>query len=186
MKILFLIAIPVFAALGAHSQEVPVADVKDVIVVGSSWRFEVRNPMMDQDPMREAKLQEERGLAQVASVNNENPHRPAILKDPVSGKSPKGNSSGGYVYEIKVKNIGTKPILGLELDYVFADRDTKQEVDRLKLSSSNRIDAGKTRTLTFRSIAPPTGAIDAQKLGSGNKNLYLESIVINNVRYAKK
>jgi len=174
-----------FAALGLHAQA-SVEDLKAVIVVAHSWRFEVRNQAMGQDPLREAKLQEERGLAQARSVDNPSPHRPAILTDAPVGSSSKSNISAGYVYVIKVKNASKDIIAGIELDYVFTDKNTRQERARLKLSSSSSIGVGKSRTLTFRSISPPTGTIEAETSGAKSKDLYLESVVIQGVRYAQK
>ena len=188
MKLFLLTLLFVLTALAAHAQTPPLQAQpnKEVIVLATSWRFELRNPMMEQDPMREAKMQEERGLAQARSVTNTNPHRPAILTDTVSGKSSEGNPSGIYVYEIKVKNIGRKAISGIELDYVFVDRATNLEANRLKLSSSSHIGAGKTKNLVFRSVSPPAGAIHAGKPTGGTKWLYLESVVIESIRFTRK
>jgi hypothetical protein len=185
MKIGLLVMLYGFAALSIHSQPGPAGGAKDVIVLENKWRFEVSNPLMDQDPLREAKLQEERGLAQARSVNSTNQQVTATLKEPVYGKTIRGNLSGRYLYEIKVKNVGKRQISGLVMAYVFTDAQTKQELDRVTLSTSSKIGAGKTRTLRFRTIAPPTGAVDARNEGKKTGDLYIESVVIQSVRYAK-
>jgi hypothetical protein len=92
--------------------------------------------------------------------------------------------SAKYVYEIKVRNTGTKSISSLEWEYVFYESGTEVELGRRRFLSKVSIGPGKTKNVIMRSALPPTGTIDANRANKKSKDQYLEQVVIESVEYA--
>ena len=190
MKIICSALLLSLVAVGSYSQSsVAAADLPGVEVLKKEWRFEVRNPALDESPFlsMEERLQEEADIRETAAENErrrrlgirpvKKPERP-----PVERKD--GPAKAAYIYEIKVKNTGGKPISSLTLEYVFFELDTMREVGRRQFKSKEEIGPGKSKTLVFRSISPPTGSINAKDAEKKEKQKYTEQVFVQSIQYA--
>ncbi len=157
---------------------------KPVVVVKQQWRFVVRNPALDEDPLGSATAQGERGQFRSAAIRNTDLDRPANVSD-VSYKADGQAVTAHYVYEVTLKNTGLRPIVALSMAYVFADPGTAKELARLSLSSQQKIEAGRTKKLSFYSTSPPTGTISAKGSTSERKSPFREWIEIRSVEFAR-
>jgi len=164
-------------------------------VVEQNWRRQVRNPWMDEDPMRastdrieleRARQQNMRDNAIRASLGL--PPLPPPTRVPRAGGSDINDMPARptveYIYKAKVSNTGSKAVRRLVWEYVFFDPATQKEVGRRRHENRVNIRPGKTANLTGRSISPPTGAIDAKQAGKKPKDQYSEQVVIVRVEYA--
>lgn len=189
MKITFSVLLLVLSAIGICAQT-PVDPIgAPVTVIKQEWRFQIRNPSLDESPFLdiEDRVQTEQDLRDTAAENRRRarigvrpikpPERPPVEKN----DSP---ASAVYIYKIKVKNTGAKAIRALTLEYVFSELDTKREISRRQFVSKEEIDPGDTTDLIFRSIAPPTGTINAEAAGKKSGELYFEKVLIQKVEYA--
>ncbi len=190
MKIIFLTLLLSFSVVGAYAQtSINSSGAPHIKVIKKKWRFQVRNPLMDESPFlaMEERVQDEQDLKDTAGVNNPSAklglrpikrpeHPPAERKD--------AHVSATYIYEIKIKNTGNKAVSALILEYLFFDANTKQLLSRKRLTSKNNIASGKTTNLVFRSVSPPTGTISAKNAGKKSRERYFEQVVIQSVEYA--
>ena len=188
MKVIFSATLLFLSAIGICAQT-PVDPIgAPVTVIKQEWRFQIRNPSLDESPFLdiEDRVQTEQDLRDTAAENRRRarigvrpvkpPERPATEKND-------GPASAVYIYKIKVKNTGAKEVRALTLEYVFSELDTKREISRRQFVSNEEIDPGDTTELIFRSIAPPTGTINAGEAGKKSGKLYFEQVFIRNVEY---
>ena len=163
-------------------------------VLEKNWSRRVRNPLLEQDPMRASteRLDLERALKE---NQRENSVRANLglppLPPPTRGRSssPETDVFAGrpfveYIYRAKVVNTGSKAIRKLSWDYVFSDPDTQKEVGRRRHENKVNIRPGKTASLSVRSVSPPTGTINANQVGKKPKEQYSEQVVIQRIEYA--
>ena len=180
--VLFLVAI----CASAQTASTP----PDVKVLQNSWRIEVRNPALEQDPLapNKERLREE---SEQRSAARENENRARLgepaLPPSVRRSAPEtgaGRLSVIYVYEIKVRNTGRKEIRTLTWEYVFFEPGTAQEVGRLQMVSLVSIKPGTNRHLVKRTTSSPTGTVDASKAGQKPSEQYSVQVVIRSIAYA--
>ena len=99
-----------------------------------------------------------------------------------------GNAPGRlllvYVYSMKIKNIGPKPIEGIAWDYVFLDSVSNVEVGRHQILSLTKVAAEKTTTVEAALRVPPIRTIQVQSAKSQKQEKFLERAVIQCVLYA--
>jgi hypothetical protein len=148
----------------------------------------VRNPALDESPFLDT---EERFLAEQDVRNNiaENRRRAKLGLNPkplpvrrgVEKKD--GSAAASYVYKVVVKNTGEKAICALFLEYIFFEPNTQRELSRRHFLSERDIAPGKSKTLVFRSVVPPTGTINAQNAGKKSREQYSEQVIIQSVKY---
>jgi hypothetical protein len=184
MLVLFLFAICASAQTSSNPSAGP-----EVTVIQKKWSMDVRNPALEKDPVKAMKEreEEERKRKEADSLNDKRTQQGmrAAVK-PVPMNRPKMEDHGlsvTYVYEVKVRNTGAKPIRAITWEYVFFDAGTKQEVGRQRFESKVSINPGKTKNLVERSPSSPTGTIDATKAGKKSGDQYSEQVVIQSVRY---
>ena len=89
-----------------------------------------------------------------------------------------------YVYLMRIKNIGPKPIEGIAWDYVFLDSVSNVEVGRHQILSLTKIAPEKTTTVEAPLRVPPIGTVQAQSPESQKHKKFLERAVIQCVLYA--
>ena len=157
---------------GAASAQSPAAssDPPGVTVLQKSWRSQVRNPALDEDPFlpnyeyREAVRTQQENIRQTAislrttgvAVNN----RPRTI---LRADFPPGLHIT-YVYSAKIRNTGEKTIQSLVWEYVFFDPATPQkELGHHQQTSRVKIRPGKSQDLSRRSTSPPAQVIDASE-----------------------
>jgi hypothetical protein len=191
MKVLGSMLVVVLFALSASAQVLsdPSATPR-VAVIQKNWRIEVRNPALERDPLKPNKerQQEEIDLKGDARENENriNQGLPA-LPPRVRVSAPESGAHGlsvTYIYEVKVRNTGQKPISTITWEYLFFEPGTEREVGRRRFVNKVTIGPGRTRNLSIRSAMPPTGSIDATKAGKKPRDHYSEKIVIQSLAYA--
>jgi hypothetical protein len=180
-----------FAVGGAFAQVPVESPATDIVVIGKSWRMEIRpSSAEEEDPFR-ANDEARQTQRDIKENNRRNEVRtraglplepPPIRVKPISDAPVVVDPSAVYLYEIKVKNTGSKTIRAIAWEYVFFDEVTKEEVGRRKFATKVNIQPGKTRNVTARSISPPTGTISAAQAGK-KRGQYSEEIVIESIEY---
>jgi hypothetical protein len=190
MRIIYLALLLCLLAIDTYAQtSVSSSDTSNVTVVKKEWRFQVRNPALDESPYldMEERVQEEQDWR---NTNAENQRRAKQglkpIKPPVRPGVEKndGPASAVYIYEVTLRNSGDKAIRALTLEYIFSEPGTQRELGRRQFLSKEDITPGKSKTLVFRSAAPPTGTIDARNAGKKSREQYSEQVIIQSVKYA--
>ena len=190
----FNLALLLFLGAGiASAQDLKTtAEAPGLSVVEKSWRGQVRNPALEEDPLRaneeqreierasrqtqrENAIRESLGLPQVPlpatpSTSNEPhaPNRPYVL----------------YTYQAKVRNTGTKEVRKLVWEYVFFEPGTQKEVGRRRNENRVNIRPGKTVSVWVRSLSPPTDTISVTQTNKKMRDQYTEQVVIQKVEFA--
>lgn len=165
------------------------SDGSGLTVTKKKWHRELHNPTLDRSP------EEDTGGRQIDSVRrreieeaNETLRSRGVLagdnSEPRIDITNKPDRSAAYVYEITVRNDGSREISSVTWEYVFFASNTDQEVGRRRFTSKVSIPQTKTRTLTVRSAIPPTGTIDAGKMNSKAPEQYTEKVVVVSVEYS--
>jgi hypothetical protein len=182
----------VFLLAGAASaQNSPAAsDPPGVTVVQQSWRSQVRNPQLDEDPFipnyeyREAMRAQKENIRQTAislkttGVAVNNPPRTILRADHPPGLYIT------YIYSVKVRNAGEKTIRSVVWEYVFFDPDTQVEMGRHQQTSKVKIHPGKSQDLSRSSTSPPAQVVDASKAAKDPAAKLSERVVIHRIEYA--
>ena len=206
MKIIYLALLLSFMTAGGYAQTFNnSASAPSIIVIKSKWRFQVRNPELDENPFTAI---DERFRAQqvvteniqqetVDKIQPENKDSNADIRrraklgaKPVKPPSrlpadkKEKDMSATYIYEIKVKNTGSQTIRLVTFDYIFFAPDTKQEIGRRQFFSDKEIEPGETKNLIFRSIAPPTGSINAKNSANKSSDQFSEQVIIKRIEHS--
>ena len=177
-------------ALCASAQVPSPSATPRVAVIQKNWRTEIRNPALEKDPFAPNKdRQQEENAQKDDARENENRIKQGVptLAPRVPMPAPEQGPHGvliTYVFEVKFRNTGDKPIRTLTWEYLFFEPGTEREVGRRQFTSSVSISPGRTRTVIMRSATPPTGTIDASNAGKKSRHQYSEQVVIQSVRYA--
>ncbi|HEX8707928.1 MAG TPA: hypothetical protein VF723_06660 [Pyrinomonadaceae bacterium] len=163
-------------------------DAPGVTVVKSSWRREVRNPALDEDPLRVGQEQAEleRARHEVIQQNIIRAQRNLeLLPLPVAASSRRASAPlyVEYVYEATISNTGPKTIRALTWEQVLFDPLNGNQVGQRRFTSELRLRPGKSRNLVEHSLSPPTHIVDATKAGKGDKGQYAERVVIYRIEY---
>jgi hypothetical protein len=183
-----LMVLILVGAAPAQNPSTP-SDPPDVTVLQKSWRSQVRNPKLDEDPFipnyeyREAVRTQKENIRQTAitlrtiGVAVNNPPRTILREDAPAGLLIT------YIYSMKVRNTGAKTIRLLVWEYVFVDPATQKEVGSHQNSSKVKIRSGKTQDVSRRSASPPAQVIDASKADKELASRLLERVVIHRIEY---
>ena len=183
-------AVLMFSLLGVALAQAPMDPVAapDVVVVENEWRKVVRNPALDDDPLRAGRetIEFEQAKRETARINQ-------VLADlgrdplPPPTRSSSGIKSGNpyvsYVYEAKIRNTGTKTLRSVVWHYAFFDADKKEEVGRTLCTSKVNLRPGKTADLVGTSRSLPISVVDVSKSGKEIKGTYTERVVITRLEY---
>ncbi len=191
MKALSLLLLLLLTGVCASAQP-PATDMDapDVLIMDKKWRSEVRNPALEEDPLRvnEEQREQEREARQnqadnVARARVGLPPLPPPIPRPKPRPALDQKPTVQYIYQAKIKNTGTKAIRRIVWEYVFFDPATQREVGRRRHESRVTIRPGKTESLQVRSASPPTGTINAGQAGKKEKELYTEKVLIQRIEY---
>jgi hypothetical protein len=161
-----------------------------VEVIQKKWEIQIRNPRLDEDPLRASKdtareINDRRETLQEEAIRIERglpsapPRRSA--RQPRASLAPIMTS---YIYKVKFKNTGNKAIRTLVWEYVFFDPETKAEVGRRRFESKVNIAPGKIKTVTRRSGSPPTATINVAQAGKNPTEQYAEQIIVQRIQYS--
>jgi hypothetical protein len=195
LLLLFLLAGIGSAQAVSNPPESTPRDAPGLTVIEKKWSKQVRNPLLEQDPMRasaealelqRARQQNQRDNSIRASLGL--PPLPPPMAGPrtMSGEreARPGRPTVEYIYRAKVNNTGSKAIRKMVWEYVFFDPATQKEVGRRRYENKVNIRPGKSSNVIARSLTPPTGTIDANQVGKQPKDQYSEQIVIQRIEYA--
>lgn len=191
MKILVLVLLIVLtASVTAVQDPTSSPDAPDVKVISNSWRREVRNPALIEDPtvLNESRSPTDR--AQKNAVPNPNGQIPAnrilIPTSPTGPKTQNHDRNGPsvqYIYEIKVLNSGAQTISRLTWDFDLIEPGTEREVGHHTFISRKTIRTGQTAKLVQRSTLNPVSTIDAKNADSKSAQQYTVRVTIKRIEY---
>jgi len=179
------------SAAAAQTPEATTADAgAGIAVVEKSWKREVRNPAMEDDPFQANDDHRNWVLAQ-KEIQRQNRIKgrqggqdtlPPVTKTS-SGIKSVGGDIVMYVYRVKFNNGGAKAIQALEWEYVFLDPSTQAEAGRHTYSHKVKLRPGKTTELFGISTSPPTRVVDASKPHKPEPGRYAERVRITRIVY---
>ncbi|MET0622171.1 MAG: hypothetical protein ABW250_04230 [Pyrinomonadaceae bacterium] len=208
MKILGLILLSLLACAPAAAQTPagppPSPEAHGVSVVRATWRKEVFNPALMEDPLSASDntVRQLRERKEITRENNERSRTGRILVplptqatgepkptqtpgEParVVTEPPPSDPRVSYLYEVKVVNKGTKKIRSLVWEYVLVDPATRSEVGRHAFETKAGIGVGKEQTLLGRSGQHPVGVVHVTKSDKEKSGQYAERVEILRVVY---
>ena len=88
-----------------------------------------------------------------------------------------------FTYNVVVRNDSVKKIREIDWDYIFVDKETREEIGRRQFTSDDKIEAGKTKRLSVRIATPPTHKVSAAQMGKSEASGLSESVVIARILY---
>jgi hypothetical protein len=190
MKALILVLLVLITAKVTAVQDPASPNAPDVKVISNTWRREVRNPALLEDPtvLNESRSPSDR--AQKNAIPNPNGQIPANrLLIPTSPKGPKTQNhdpngpSVQYVYEIKVLNSGEQTINRLTWDFDLLEPATGREVGHHTFTSRKTIRTGQTAKLSQRSTLNPVSLVDASTTDHKSARQYTVRVTIKRIDY---
>ena len=185
---LFLLGLLIATAAHAQDQTSPGLEVLDV-----KWQKVERNPLLEEDPFLASDRQANLLRAQQQAIRDNNARtsveQPA-LPIPTQGTSTRRpapieplpvqqDPMVKYIYRVRVRNNGHKPIRTVHWLYESYDISTKQYVGRREYRNRMKIRPGQTKELVVQSISPPTLTIHADKRDDQPSN----RVVIQRIEY---
>ena len=190
VKPFFMLALLLCVGVYSSAQNTA-ADVPGLTVVKKKWHHDLRDPALDRDSnqetsdrqadeLRRRDIEQTNDLLRAQGMPVRNAPEPRLSPD-LNNNSER---SAAYVYEVSLRNDGSKDVSSVTWEYVFFAPDSDKEVGRRRFTTKTSIGGGKTRTLTMRSAIPPTGTIDAAQAGKISTEKYSEKIVIVSVEYS--
>ena len=201
MKTLGMILLSLLACAPAAAQNPaepppsPSTEAHGVSVVKATWRKEVFNPALLEDPLSASDntVQLLRERKEITRENNSRAQAGIRLRplparaagEPATGPTelPPVDPRVSYLYEVKVVNRGTKKISSLVWEYVLFDPATEREVGRHAFETKTGIGVGKQQTLSARSGYPPASVVDVSKSDKDKRGQYAERVEIRRVVY---
>lgn len=193
MKVVNLILCAVL--LGAFNVNAPaqtspgVSVPPDIVVLQKSWRLAVRNSVLDDDPFSaNAEFNEALRAQRVNDIQNAIRARGSESRLPPPPRPNKNQDatsqpSETYVYQVKIRNTGTKTIRAVDWGYIFTDPDTQQEQGRHRYSNKVKLRPGQNSGLVGRTASPPTYIVSAQNAGKDVRKQLTEQVVIYRLEY---
>ncbi|MDT4953062.1 MAG: hypothetical protein QOJ02_1200 [Acidobacteriota bacterium] len=188
MKALNLALLMLLLVSGAAAQEPSkLSDAPGTMLVKNSWRRQVRNPALDEDPLTvnedEAELERARKETTRRNVSRVKGNQEPL---PLPNNAPRREMSPPfveYIYEATISNTGEKTIRKLIWEYVLFDPKTEVQVGQHRFTNEVNIRPGKSANLVGRTKFPPAGVVDAKKAGNSSPGQYSEQIVIYRIEY---
>ncbi|HLL71865.1 MAG TPA: hypothetical protein VK363_10555 [Pyrinomonadaceae bacterium] len=189
MLLLFFVSSAATTA-GAQSLAAGSAEATAGVAVGRiSWRKEIRNPALDEDPFRHNREQLENARRQEI-IDRQNAQRTKSGKTAIDDRGrptvvevAKHDPRVSYVYKAKVTNGESKSIRAIEWDYVFFEQADGKEVGRHMFKNRVKIQPGKSAELSRRTASPPTNTVDVTKTAKNIKEQYGERVEILRIEY---
>ena len=184
-------AVLMFSLLGVTLGQNPMDPVAapDVVVVKNEWRKLVRNPALDDDPLRAGRETVEfenakRETARLNQVLNDLGRDPIPPPTRSSSGMRHGDPEVRYDYKAKIRNNGTQTVRAVVWHYSFFDADKKEEVGRTSCTSKVNLRPGKTADLIGTSKELPISVVDVSQSGKDIKGAYAERVVITRLEYS--
>ena len=189
MRLLYAtIVLLVFALCGSAQTVSNKSAEPEVTVIQQKWRMEVRNPALEKDPVldmqeRDRAEQRRRDTERTNEIIAERGMPSPTSTVPGARDTKQTGITVLYVYEVKLRNNGTKGIRKLMWDYVFFEPGTETELGRRRFISKVNINSGATSNVVVRAAAAPTATVDARRAGKKPQDQYSEKIVLQRVEY---
>lgn len=196
MRVFILLLSVLFAASVARAQSPPAPGASGVEVVKYSWNKErigwEQNPFGGTNEnfhqmqfraraeKRATDAKRSGNSAEAGKLEREAQVATAIVD---AERQKKGPARYAFHYKVSVANHGAKAIREIDWDYVFFDAATGQELGRREFTSTEKIDPGKHRELSFLIPSPPTQTISVYSLGKKERVGLLEQVVVVRVLY---
>jgi hypothetical protein len=189
MKALNLLLM-MFLLAGIAAAQTPssLMDAPGVVVTKNSWRKEVRNPALDEDPLDvsqdQADLERARKETIIENAERAKANQPPLrIPTSTTSKDTPGRISTEYIYNATVNNTGQKTIRKLTWEYVLFDPKTQHQVGHHRFENEVNIRPGKTASLVGRTKFPPASIVDAKKAGEEAPGQYSEQVVIYRIEF---
>lgn len=88
-----------------------------------------------------------------------------------------------YIYQVKIKNNGTKTIKAIVWDYAFADPDAQNELAHHAFRSIVNLKPTQSKKLSEATPAAPTNIVNVKRLNSKERQRLVEQIIIIRLEY---
>jgi len=179
------------AAAAAQSPATPATP--GVVVVKHTWSKERINwesdpfggPVENFDDVRRRQADQRRierarasgNTAEAAKVERE------MRSEQVIKARPPAPPRYAFLYKISVRNEGAKAVKEFDLDYVFTDAMTGEQVGRREFTGVEKIAPGKGKELSFMTPAAPAQRISVYALDKKERAGLNEQVVIVRVLY---
>ena len=191
-----LLLLPILLVFGYPIQNpAPSADRSPVVVVSYKW-FKDRQPVDNavasitpQPAPIAADKTFERQKRVNAMAGDRDPHadtldaRGAEL-DRIVAESRAAPPVDGFVYLIKLKSAGTKPIARIFWEYQFKETAYPENVTRRRFVCNVKINPEQAKALEIFSLGGPSDVISVKSLAKGSGNQFVEAVLIDRVEYA--
>jgi hypothetical protein len=186
---LILCAVLLGAVAASAQTTSPDSAAPDIVVLQKNWRLVVRNAALDEDPFSaNAEFNE------ALRAQRENDRQNAIrargaesrVPPPPRNKKPLDVSSyptATYIYQVKLRNTGTKAIRAVDWGYIFIEPETQTEVGRHRYSNKVKIRPAQNNDLIGRTSSPPTFVVDVRNTGKEPGKQLTEQVVIYRIEY---
>lgn len=90
----------------------------------------------------------------------------------------------GFVYAVKLRNAGAKPIQTVFWEYQFTESANPKNVTRRRFRCGMKLRPDQGRELQIFSLGGPSDVISVKSLAKGSGNQFREEVVIDRVEYA--
>ena len=178
----------ILATVASAQASAGVMDAPDVLVNHLRWRQVVRNPALDEDPLRPNDEQRESARLARATIR-ENQIRirdgqpPLPAPQRASSTIVVADRSVRYVYEINISNTGTKTIRELDWEYVFFNPATQSVVGNRRFTTEVNIRPGRSKRLVGHSTLPPATVVDVIQTSEQSRGQFAERVIIHRIEY---
>jgi hypothetical protein len=182
-----------------NAQKITTENSTTVVVLNSKWsksRQKVENidvqpnvpaqSMMNRNNRNSARNQRVNDTPGTPDPNEKTIEaRSAALEKAVQeSRSSKDKTVDGFLYQIKIKNAGTKIIEILFWEYKFKERANPASISSRQFLCGVNIKPNKEQELNVFSTLSPSDLISVNSLGNKTGDLYEEEVLINRVEYA--
>ncbi|HLR07564.1 MAG TPA: hypothetical protein VK117_17245 [Pyrinomonadaceae bacterium] len=192
-----LLLLPLLLIFGDSTQNpAPQDGSSPVVVVGFKWfkdRQPVDNavaaPVTPQPAPIAADRNFERQKRINASAGDRDPHadtldaRGAEL-DRIVQESREAPPADGFVYVVKFKSVGAKPIARVFWEYQFKETANPANLTRRRFLCNVKIKPEQAKDLEMFSLGGPSDVISVKSLAKGSGDQFQETVVIDRVEYA--
>ncbi len=192
-----LLLLPVFLVFGYPTQNpAPSEDGSPVVVVSFKWfrdRQPIDNAVASVTSPQPAPIAADKNFERQKRVNamagDRDPHadtldaRGAEL-DRIVAESRAAPPVDGFVYLIKFKSAGAKPITRIFWEYQFKETANPANVTHRRFRCSLKMKPEQSKDLQIFSLGGPSDVISVKSLAKGSGNQFQETVVIDRVEYA--
>jgi len=184
-----LCAVLLGAAIASAQTSSSVSVPPDIIVLQKNWRLDVRNSSLDEDPftantefndaLRAQRENDIRNMVRAKGGESREPPPPRAGKSKDSSPTP----ATTYLYQVKIRNTGTKTIRSVNWVYTFVDPETQTELGRHRYSNKIKIRPDQNNVLVGRTVSPPTYVVNVKNSGKDVGKQLSEQVVISRIEY---